>query len=202
MSEWRVVSAVHGRGTLLLGPLVQEGETRGWVFAPPGVRLATPESDDPAAPPISISGWREALWMPDADGTIAIDHGRPISLDTCRFGTVLEHVCSRCPEHLSWIWETLDDYLRTLHLQTRQWANGARAPSHKLATRAMNALVADTEEALEALDDLVTAVAPPGATVPRAGALRVLKADLDAQAKAVEADRRARVRQRAPTWPA
>ena len=187
--DWRIVSAVHGRGTLLLGPLLASGQSYAWVFAPPGVRLATPATDDPMDPPISISGWREALWAPDANGLVAIDHGRPVSLDTCRPRQVFEHVCDHCPEHLTWVRDQLDSRLRTLHLQTRHSASGRLAPSHAVAARALEIHVAESEEALEDLDGRIREAALPGHVIPRAGDLHALRLELDDLARVVEADR-------------
>ncbi|MET0604296.1 MAG: hypothetical protein ABW167_20085 [Baekduia sp.] len=147
--SWDVIGAVHGRGTLLMGPwTTADAPVGAWVFAPPGVRLATPESEYADDPPISIFGWRQALWMPDSCGNVVIDHGRPEWFDESTFGDVLRHVLEHCPQHLGWLERTTYDYVATLHLQTRRGANGRPAPSAKLAAGTLTEVVQEAEAGL------------------------------------------------------
>jgi hypothetical protein len=143
--------------------------------------MATPDRDDPREPPLSVFGWREAFWTADAEGNAVIDHGRPASLDTCRVGQVLETVCRECPEHLPWVAEQLERYVRVLHLQTRHDAAGRRAPSAALAARTLRYFVSESEEALAAMDSFVVDRGREGDRLPRQGSLRDLTALLDAQ---------------------
>jgi hypothetical protein len=180
--DWKIVSAVHGRGTLLLGPWGTPGGeiTGAWVFAPPGVRLATPESEDPSDPPLSVFGWREAYWGLDGAGNVLIDHGRPADLHTCRLTQVIDHVLRRCPAHLGWVGDELERYVCTLHAQTRPDASGRRAPSAALASRTLRSFIDESEEALVAQDaELSGYAATQGLRAPRAGSLRELCERLD-----------------------
>lgn len=182
--DWKIVSAVHGRGTLLVGPWGAPGGivAGAWAYAPPGVRLATPESTDPDDPPLSVFGWREAYWNLDGEGNALIDHGRPADLHTCSLAEVLEHVCRRCPEHLGWVTDELERYVRTLHLQTRPDGSGGRSPSGALAARTLRTFIDDSEEALGMMDAEVARLGGPDGRLPRAGSLRALFAVLDEQA--------------------
>jgi hypothetical protein len=181
-SEWRIVSAVHGRGTLLMGPWLRGKRVVGaWVVAPPGVRLETPPGG-PDDPPLTVFGWRQALWMPDASGEVAIDRHRPDHLDTCQLTQVLSLVATECPEQLEWVADQLISYVRTLHLLTRQDAAGSRSPTSCLAHRTLHAFVEDSEEALAAQDITPEEIEARGHRVPHRGMLRDLCAQLDEQA--------------------
>lgn len=147
--SWSVIGAVHGRGTLLMGPWTSSEVPFGaWVFAPPGVRLATPSSPSADDPPVTVFGWRQALWMPDAAGDVVIDHGRPEWLYDSTFGEVLRHVLEHCRQHLGWLERTMHDYIATQHLQTRRGSSGKPAPSAKLAARTLQELVEEAEAGL------------------------------------------------------
>ena len=196
--SWVVVGAIHGRGTLLMGPWMDAGErmSGAWVFAPPGVRLATPISDDPDAPPVSIFGWRQAVWMPDQSGSVIIDHSRPNLLRDSSLDEVLTLVLEHCPEHALWVKERLESLMTTLHLQTRCDATGRRAPSAAIAERTMNELVAEAEAALDehavALGGQRTIMACGGDHHLHPGCLRRLRMALDGHAARVASmDRRA-----------
>lgn len=183
--QWEIKTAVNGRGTLLVGPLAAPDSVSGaWVFAPPGVRLATPLPviDDLAAPPLSVFGWREAYWTIDGEGNALVDHGRPAALDACRLSDVLDHVYARCPEHLGWVAGQLESHVRGLHLQTRRDAAGRRAPSAALAARTLATFVDDSEQALHAFDER-SAQLNPIVHGLRAGSLRSLSATLEGLAR-------------------
>jgi len=181
-AEWRIVSAVHGRGTLLMGPWFHRKRVVGaWVIAPPGVRLETPPGE-PGDPPLTVFGWRQALWMLDASGEVAIDRHRPDHLDTCQLTQVLVLVARECPERLEWVDDQLTSCVRTLHLLTREDAAGKRSPSSRLAHRTLRAFVEDSEEALATQDATLGEIKAGGHSVPRSGTLRDLCAQLDEQA--------------------
>jgi hypothetical protein len=183
--EWRIVSAVHGRGTLLMGPWLRRRRVAGaWVIAPPGVRLETPQGE-PGDPPLTVFGWRQALWMPDASGKVAIDRQRPDHLDACQLTEVINLVASECPQQLEWVANQLTSCVRTLHLLTREDAAGKRAPASRLAHRTLRTFVEDGEEALADRDEQLKNIEDSRNRLPRVGMLRDLCAHLDEQAVSV-----------------
>lgn len=98
ISRWRVIAAVHGPGTLLIGPAGDElgGRREGTIaVAAPGTHLRMPA---PADETLRRHGWRIATWSFGA----RLDSA-PISCDTVDLAAVQRFVQAQAPEHLPWI---------------------------------------------------------------------------------------------------
>lgn len=132
--DWHVVSAIHGRGTLLIGPLRHSpgGSPAGSVaLAPPGVFVRT---DAGAAEELSRKWWRLATWAPGVN----LDQHRPIAHEQLSLARAAEYVWRRSPEHVDWMRATVRLQLDALLGLSRPDAAGMLSP---MADRACNRLI-------------------------------------------------------------
>jgi hypothetical protein len=141
-----VVSSIYGRGTLLIGPLLDERGGRlpgGVAMAPPGVFLRT---DEACSEPLSRAGWRLAVWSRG----VQLDQHRPIGHESLSLGEAAEYVRVRTPRHVEWMRLVVRAQMDVMLGLTRPDFEG-RLPA--AADRACLALRALAEESAGAFGD-------------------------------------------------
>ncbi len=109
-TTWRRISAINGRGNMLLGPDEYGAGPGAMVVAPPGVLLRAPVGQEP----LTRNGWRQARWGPDREGHVLVDQARPRALAEVDLAQVVEDVAEWSPEHLTWVAEVVERNIRVL----------------------------------------------------------------------------------------
>jgi hypothetical protein len=105
--EWITVAAIHGTGSLLLGPH-REGAQ---AIIPPAVLARTPDFDDDE---YSDDGWRHASWAFVPGDTTRIDAHRPQKLRRFGLVEVVKFVAHETPEHDHWLQDEIELRARCL----------------------------------------------------------------------------------------
>lgn len=144
--EWKIASSVYGRGTMLMGPMDQDG-TVAVTLAPPGVPLPTP-ADFQA--PLASAGWRAAWLMAVGDGNVIVDEQEPFDLDAMTFEDVVGLVLDHCPQHLGWLAEQVVARARNTAFTLRPDHRGYVPPGAAHREAALIGMLADAEVALNA----------------------------------------------------
>jgi hypothetical protein len=144
--EWKVTSSVYGRGTMLMGPMDEDGQVA-VTLAPPGVPLPTPAQFQA---PLASAGWRVAWLMAVGDGNIIADEQDPFDLDAMSFEDVVGFVLDHCPQHLGWLAEQVVARARNTAFTLKPDHRGYVPPgaAHREAT--LIGMLADAEAALSA----------------------------------------------------
>jgi hypothetical protein len=109
--QWDAITAINGRGHLLIGPYRwPDGEHGGCAFAPPGVMLRT---NVPDAPP-GRRGWRVGRWRVGTSGRVLFDQDDPVEYDHVQLLEVTCELAQRASTRLAWVAEVVERDLRRL----------------------------------------------------------------------------------------
>jgi hypothetical protein len=115
--RWIVGYSPQGHGTYLVG----EDEEDVLVLAPPGVRLPTTAG---SSRPLCADGWRLATFTPVAGQPPLVDRHRPTTLEQLSVVDALVEVLVRCPEHVVWLGDRLEELVRSTWLISQPDVNG------------------------------------------------------------------------------
>jgi len=136
--DWHVVPAIHGRGTLLIGPLISGAGNvlKGSVaIAPPGVFLRT---DASASEELSRRGWRLATWASE----VKLDQQRPIDHRRMTLAEAVSYVEARDSTYVEWMRAVVRAQLDVLLGLTRPDSSGQLPAAADRACHSLNELAA------------------------------------------------------------
>jgi hypothetical protein len=148
-SRWRVIAAVHGPGTLLVGPAGDElgGQREGTTaVAAPGTLL---RMSVPADEMLSRYGWRIATWSFAA----RLDASPPMSCDSVDLAAVQRFVWAQAPEHLPWVRSIVRAQIDVLIGMSRPDGRGVMPRTADRACLSLRALLKQCDLAFGDRDD-------------------------------------------------
>lgn len=96
ITRWAPIAAVHGPGTLLLGPHADGAQ----AIVPPAVLARTPASSDAE---YSEAGWRLAVWRFAPEGDALVEAHRPQRLEAIDLNAAITLVRREAPAHEQWL---------------------------------------------------------------------------------------------------
>jgi hypothetical protein len=141
--KWRRISAINGRGELLLGSDELSIGPGAMVIAPPGVLLRGPKGGKP----LTRNGWRQARWGPDGEGNVLVDQAPPKALIEVDLGQVVEDLSGWAPEHLVWVAGIVERNMRVLIGRMRRDCRGVLADGYERAFEELTELHRGADEA-------------------------------------------------------
>lgn len=109
-TRWRRITAINGRGSMLIGPDELSEGPGAMVIAPPGVLLRGPLDGEA----LTCEGWRQARWKLDCKGHVLVDQARPVALAEVELVQVVDELADWAPEQLSWVAAVIERQLRVL----------------------------------------------------------------------------------------